>query len=470
MLDRVKADRATRDGLSDTGQHVLGAEYLQQPQHLDELAFAAFGHAGLDQAAQRGKFLRQVPADQRRCLVESANLLFEQRQVMQRVEDEVLALVGARMTGDHLGPAGDHHLVDIAADQYLAVPEGGRHRVVGAAIAHQQLRTDPACLLLAGVIGRWRQGVERLQIPNQPFADRLVVTAQPIPEPAPTTLEQLLVQRHQADRPRYRHQQVPADPADQPLDFALVVAFAGPAEPVVKHIMGLQLAEHTRALSHPIAQDARHRQRRVVVQDRARHLAEERECGVVPVTERFGGLRRIGLHKIGVAVRQVHCKEVDLALHPGDLRQRLAKIHLSMAGIVPQRHEYFAMPQTARQHVVLNNGDPARIAVLVAKPLEDPLRGMPLLPRPALILRQDTVDDPGERVELRTRRWSPPPIPRAVPRTPASWLLSAGRSQTAALLPFGSNPRSVPRNEPAHKAPPPSSPALGYYAKGYLLP
>src|SRR5690348_8020900 len=48
----------------------------------------------------------------------------------------------------------------------------------------------------------------------------------------------------------------------------------------------------------------------------------------------------------------------------------------------------------------------------------------------------------------------------------ASWLLSAGQSQTAALLPFGSNPRSVPRNEPAHKAPPPSSPALGRYAKG----
>ena len=154
--------------------------------------------------------------------------------------------------------------------------------------------------------------------------------------------------------------------------------------------MRLQLAEHARALSHPIAQDARHRQRRVVVQDRARHLAEERECGVVPVTERFGGLRRIGLHKTGVAVRQVHRKEVDLALDPGDLRQRLAKIHLRMAGIVPQRHEYLAMPQPARQHVVLNDGDPARVAVLVAKPFEDPLRGMPLLPRPTLIRRQDT--------------------------------------------------------------------------------
>jgi hypothetical protein len=28
------------------------------------------------------------------------------------------------------------------------------------------------------------------------------------------------------------------------------------------------------------------------------------------------------------------------------------------------------------------------------------------------LLRQDTVDDPGEWVELRTRRWSPPPVPR----------------------------------------------------------
>jgi hypothetical protein len=50
MLDRIKADCAADNGLSDTGQHVLGAEHLQKPQHLDELAFAALAHAGLDQA------------------------------------------------------------------------------------------------------------------------------------------------------------------------------------------------------------------------------------------------------------------------------------------------------------------------------------------------------------------------------------------------------------------------------------
>jgi integrase/recombinase XerC len=55
---------------------------------------------------------------------------------------------------------------------------------------------------------------------------------------------------------------------------------------------------------------------------------------------------------------------------------------------------------------------------------------------------------------------------RQIPLVDASWLLSAGQCQTAAPLPVGSDPRSVPRNEPAHKAPPPSSPALGNYAKG----
>src|SRR5271165_3957835 len=164
-------------------------------------------------------------------------------------------------------------------------------------------------------------------------------------------------------------------------------------------------------LPRPIAQDAGHRQLRIVVEDRLRYAAEEAECGVVPVAKRFGGFRRIGLHKAGVAMRQVDGKEVDLALYPGNLRHRLAKVRLRMAGIMPQRYEDLELPQSARQHVVLNNGDPAGIAVLVAKPLEDPLRGMPLLPRPALILRQDTVDDPGERIQLRTRRRPAPPVP-----------------------------------------------------------
>jgi hypothetical protein len=79
------------------------------------------------------------------------------------------------------------------------------------------------------------------------------------------TLEQLLVQRREARRPRHRHQQIPADPADQSLHFAFVIPLTRTAKPVGKQIMGLQLTEHARSLSHSISQDAGHRQSGVVV-------------------------------------------------------------------------------------------------------------------------------------------------------------------------------------------------------------
>jgi hypothetical protein len=51
-----------------------------------------------------------------------------------------------------------------------------------------------------------------------------------------------------------------------------------------------------------------------------------------------------------------------------------------MARIVPQWHKHLAMPQQPlRPHVVLDDGNSAGMAVLVAKPFEHPLRGMPLL-------------------------------------------------------------------------------------------
>jgi hypothetical protein len=66
-------------------------------------------------------------------------------------------------------------------------------------------------------------------------------------------------------------------------------------------------------------------------------------------------------------MRQVHRKEVDPALDPGDLRQPLAKIRLRMTTTVPQRHEHLAL-QPPRQHLILNNGDAASVAVLIATP------------------------------------------------------------------------------------------------------
>jgi len=97
---------------------------------------------------------------------------------------------------------------------------------------------------------------------------------------------------------------------------------------------------------------------------------------------------------------------VDLPFHPADHRQGLAEVRLRVPGIMPQRHEHLPLPLPARQHVILHDGQPTDVAVFGAQTLEDPLRRVPLLRRPAFILFQDPVDDPHERIQLRTG-WRP---------------------------------------------------------------
>ena len=302
--------------------------------------------------------------------------------------------------------------MDVAADQHLAVAIGSRHRVVVAAIAHQGQRADPGRLLLAGFIGSRRQRQQGGPISHQPLADGLIMTTQPVAQSAPAALQQLRVELSEAGRVRDRHHEVAPRVADQPFDLALVVALARPPEAVGEQVVRLQLAEDPSPLPPAIAQDARHRQLGVVVQDRARHPAEELEADVVPFAEGFAALRRIGLHQAGVAVRQVHREEVDLPLHPADHRQRFAEVDLRVPGIVAQRHEHLALPLAALVHVVLYDRDPAGIPVLVPQPLEDPLRGVLLLGRPPLIFFQDPVDDPDERIQLRPHRRPAPPVSR----------------------------------------------------------
>jgi hypothetical protein len=74
------------------------------------------------------------------------------------------------------------------------------------------------------------------------------------------------------------------------------VTLARPPEAVGEQIVRLQLAEGPRALAPAISKDACHCQLGVVVQDRTRHPAEKLEADVMPLTEGFGGLHRIGLH------------------------------------------------------------------------------------------------------------------------------------------------------------------------------
>src|SRR5215469_10513643 len=120
-----------------------------------------------------------------------------------------------------------------------------------------------------------------------------------------------------------------------------------------------------------------------------------------------------------------------------------------MTGIVLQRHKHLALLQTSPPNVVPDDGDPARVAVLVAKPLKDPLRGMPLLSRPPLIrARPSSGRHLGSRVTiLRSERARRSGLHRSGGRpavfTAAQLSAISAKPSTATPAPT-SNPHSRP--------------------------
>jgi hypothetical protein len=113
----------------------------------------------------------------------------------------------------------------------------------------------------------------------------------------------------------------------------------------------------------------------------------------VPVKKRLGRLARIRLEEAGIRLRQRHAEIVDLHPLPADDRDRLAKVDLCMPRRVRQRHEGLAPAGPAQPHMVLHHRVAARIAMLVAQPLKDPLGRVLLLARRLAVGCQDCVDN-----------------------------------------------------------------------------
>ncbi len=80
---------------------------------------------------------------------------------------------------------------------------------------------------------------------------------------------------------------------------------------------------------------------------------------------------------------------------------RLAEVGLGVPGRVCQQHEHLAAATFALTHVILHDRVAAGEPVLIAKPLEHPLRRVPLLAMNLAITLQPAIDDPGEPIQLR---------------------------------------------------------------------
>jgi hypothetical protein len=207
------------------------------------------------------------------------------------------------------------------------------------------------------------------------------MTADPVIEPLEAALLEMSVELGEAGEGWDRDQEVAPGIADQALDLALVVALAGPAEPIEEQVVRPQLGEGAGPLPLAAAQDPGHRQPGVVVEDRLGHAAQEGEGRVVAVEEGLDPLGRVGLDEAGVRVRQVEAEEMDLLPDTPDHRHRLAEVRLGMAGRMGERHEHLLGAGLPLAQVVLDDRVAAREAVLDPQALVDPLGRVPLLGR-----------------------------------------------------------------------------------------
>src|SRR5690606_15189443 len=113
-LDGIEAYGAQLQRLLYGRMQIGQIEAFQKTQHLHIGAPTQLAHPRFHQATQCGERLGEFPALERGRLVERIDLVLDQRQVMQWFKDDVFAPITARMTGDGLPAAADHHLIDIA--------------------------------------------------------------------------------------------------------------------------------------------------------------------------------------------------------------------------------------------------------------------------------------------------------------------------------------------------------------------
>ena len=260
VLHGVEADGAQAQGVLHGVVDLLVREILHESEHPYEFPLATLAHPGFQLPAQRRILLGQFPSRQGRGLVQGPGLPFQQRQVVDGVEDEIVLLIRAGMPGDDLSSAADHHPVHVALHQHVPVAYGHRHRVIIGAVPHQGQRTHPAGRLVAGVVGRGWQRQQRVQVPLHPLADGLGVSPQHGVHPLQAPPLQVGIQRLKTLHRRYRHQEVAPRVAHHPLDIPLVIALAGTTEPVLEQVVGLQLGAGPGALPASMAQYLRHRQ------------------------------------------------------------------------------------------------------------------------------------------------------------------------------------------------------------------
>src|SRR3977135_4063503 len=138
--------------------------------------------------------------------------------------------------------------------------------------------------------------------------------------------------------------------------------------------MANKLREGAGSLALAVAENARHRDFEIIVQNRQRYAAEKGKCRDVLVKKSFRRLRRIGLDEAGVRMRQGGAEHMQLHPITADDANAFAEVDLRMATRMGQRHEDLARPAAGDPNIILHYGITAGKTVFATHTFENTLR------------------------------------------------------------------------------------------------
>jgi hypothetical protein len=344
-------------------------------------------------------------------MVQSRRPTSQRHQIMQRIEDLFARLVAAPVRRHHLVPHDD--LDAIRVRLHRRGPEGAatRHAVTHAVETHQ--------LVLVHLRGFQKARIKPL--PRQRRRGRPILLEslrdRPHTRPAaPLTifqaaLPQVGVQRVQIAHPRHRRRPAALQPLHAVLRVGLLVAPRREAEQRLEHVMARQRRVTRVEPAIPATQQLPRDTLRIVPPNLTRHATEELQPLDHPLQDRFGPFGGQRHRKRTVRVRPDQNQHRNRTAPLGKVHVNLAEVGFqTLTRIVGQRNERLSLALAQLTHVATHRVVAPRIAVLVAKPLEDPHGRVTLLRRSLRVTLQNGPDDPVKGAQLRSRSFLTPRV------------------------------------------------------------
>jgi hypothetical protein len=139
----------------------------------------------------------------------------------------------------------------------------------------------------------------------------------------------------------------------------------------------------------------------IVIANTFGYKSEKVECSDVGFKKGFGAFSGKGHHEHGIGMNQAHHKEYDLLQDTVKLDHGMTKVHLSLAGLLAQRHEHFFGSLFDPADRILDNGVASGKSFLLQK-LPDLYGGVMLLAGHLLV----SLDDSLYAIKVWPNLWS----------------------------------------------------------------